>query len=65
MLQVFRADVVKADLDVVFLHFVASVLSGCCVFNERFKCPMQHEIDVAADFFLIINGWLTIFFNIF
>ena len=26
---------------------------------------MQHETNVAADFFLIINEWLTIFFNIF
>jgi len=26
---------------------------------------MQHEIDVAADFFLTINRWLTNFFNIF
>ena len=79
MLQVFQADVAKADLDVALLHFVASVLSeccqclsgccqclsGCCAFNERFKCPMQHETDVAAVFFLISNGWLTILLNIF
>ena len=59
-------DVLKLDLNItyIFTH-VATVLSGCCIFDERFECSMQHEIDVVADFFLIINGWLIIFFNIF
>ena len=41
MLQVFHRDVAKVDLDVVILHVfhtdVASVLSGCCIFIERFR----------------------------
>ena len=72
MLQVFHAHVAKADLNVALLHLVASVLSGCCkclsrccAFNEIFKCTMQHETDVAAGFFLIINGWLITFSIIF
>ena len=31
----------------------------------RFECLMQHETDIAASFFLVINGWLITFFNIF
>ena len=54
--MLFYVDVAKVDLD---------ILSKYCIFNERFEFSMQHETDVAADFFLIINGWLTIFFNIF
>jgi hypothetical protein len=38
--------------DVSHLHcIVASVLYECCIFNERFLCFMQHEINVAASFF--------------
>ena len=58
MLSLLHVDVAKVDLDVVLLYLlqafyldVASVLSGCCVFNARFECAMQHETDVAADFF--------------
>ena len=65
MLQVFYADVIKIDLDVAMLHVfhthVVIVLSGCFIFNERFECSMQHEIDVAAKVFLIIYGWLITF----
>ena len=46
ILQVFYVDVAKVDLD---------VLSGCCIFNEKFECSMQYEVNVAAGFFLIIN----------
>ena len=49
----------------IFYIYVASILSKCCVFNERFKCSMQYEINVAVDFLLIINKWLATFFNIF
>jgi len=62
MLSLLHVDVAKVDLDVVLLYLlqvfyldVASVLSGCCVFNARFECAMQHETDVAAGFFLVIN----------
>jgi hypothetical protein len=34
-------------------------------FNERSERPMQHETNVAAGFFLVINGWLTTFFQYF
>ena len=43
MLQVFRADVVKADLDVVLLYFVESVLSGyckCLIWMLRLQCEI-------------------------
>ena len=49
----------------MFYLDIARVQFGRCTFNERFECPMQHEIDVAVSFFFVINGWLTIFFNIF
>ena len=39
---VFYVDVAKVDLD---------ILSKYCIFNERFEFSMQHETDVAADFF--------------
>ena len=38
------------------------------VFNlavDRFECHMQHEQMLQRAFFLVINGWLTTFFNIF
>ena len=38
MLQIFQVDVAKADLDVILLHFVASVLSECC----------KYYLDVAS-----------------
>ena len=67
MLQVFLTNITKIDLDVAMLHVfhthVVIVLSGCFIFNERFECSMQHETDVAADFFLIINGYLTTIFQ--
>ena len=41
MLQVFHADVANVDVDVAMLHAfhtdVASILSGCYIFIERFK----------------------------
>ena len=62
MLQVFQAHVAKVDLNIALLHLVASVLSEYCkclsgyyAFNEIFKCTMQHETDVAADFFFSLS----------
>ena len=52
--MLFYVDVAKVDLD---------ILSKYCIFNERFEFSMQHETDVAADFFLIINGYLTTIFQ--
>ena len=46
ILQVFHVDVAKVDQDILFV---------CCISNERFECSMQHEVNVAAGFFLIIN----------
>ena len=44
--------VAKVDLNVTMLHMfhthIACVLSGCCIFNEKFECSMQHETDVAT-----------------
>ena len=48
----------------IFYPRVASVLCRCCIFNERFECSMQYETYVAAGFFLIIYGWITIFFDL-
>ena len=44
----------------MFHTHIACVLSGCCIFNEKFECSMQYETDVAT-----WNEWLIIFFNIF
>ena len=33
------------------------------MFHVDFKCSIKHETNVAADFFLIINGWLTTIFQ--
>jgi len=54
MLQVFHVNNIKVDLDILF---------RCCIFKKRFECSMNHEIHVAAVFFLIINGWLTTIFQ--
>ena len=36
------------------------------VFSLRdLECSMQHETDVAAGFFLIIDEWIIIFLNMF
>ena len=55
MLQVFHVDVRKVDLDVAILYifytYVTSILSGCCIFNKRFECSIQHETYVASGFF--------------
>ena len=55
MLQVLHVDVIKVDLDIAMLHMfytnVASILSRCYIFSERFECSMKHETDIAADFF--------------
>ena len=60
----FHVDVAEVDQDIAMLHMlVASVLSGCYMFNERFEWSKQHKTVVAAGFFLI-NGWLITFFNI-
>jgi len=46
MLQVFYANIAKVDV-----AMLRCVLSACYIFDERFECSMQHETDVAADFF--------------
>ena len=54
MLQVFYINIAKADL---------GFLSKCSILNETFECSTQHKTNVAANFFLIINGWLITFFQ--
>jgi len=52
----------------VFYLDVTSALFGCCVFNERFDCSMQHKIDVAVVFFSphqrIANDIFQYFFDV-
>ena len=65
----FYVDVAKVDLDIVMLHMfythVKNILSRCCIFNERFEYSMQHETDVAADFFPHHQRMVNNFFSIF
>jgi len=49
----------------MFYLDVANVLSSYCIFNERFEYSMQHETDVAADFFLHHQRMVNNFFSIF
>ena len=55
-------DVAKIDLDVAMLQvFFLDV-----VFSSRdLECSMQHKIDIVTGFFLIIDGWIIIFFDLF
>ena len=72
MLSLLHVDVAKVDIDVVLLYLlqvfyldVTSVLSGCCVFNARFECAMQHKTDVAVGFFSRHQQMTNSFFQYF
>ena len=49
----------------MFYLDVANVLFSYCIFNERFEYSMQHETDVAADFFPHHQRMVNNFFSIF
>ena len=59
MLHVLHTYIAKLDLEVVILYifytYVVCVLFVYYIFDEKFEYFMQYEIDVAVEFFLIIN----------
>ena len=68
----FCVDVVKVDPDIMLLHCCKYFILILQVFYFD-VAPLVRDLNVSCNmkqmlrrvFFLIINGWLTIFFNIF